>query len=93
MLPQTQLNKINKAKSKGKRVVLKFSQNQIRKTGGSLFGLARAVLPTAVKALGMAGLSFGVEKALKKIFGSGVIPPEAIELGQLINFLLFKKKE
>ena len=85
MLTQTQINKINKAKSKGKGVVLKFSQNQIRKTGGNLFGLARAVLPTAAKALGLAGLSFGAEKALKKIFGSGGIPPEAIELGQLVD--------
>ena len=34
----------------------------------------------------MAGLSFGAEKALKKIFGSG-IPPEAVELGQLVDKL------
>ena len=33
MLTQTQLNKINKAKSKGKGIVLKFSENQIKKTG------------------------------------------------------------
>ena len=36
--------------------------------------------------MGLAGLSFGAEKALKKIFGSG-IPPEAIELGQLVEML------
>ena len=87
MVTQAQLNKINKAKSKGKGIVLKFSQNQIKKTGGSLFSLiptmARAVLPTAAKALGLAGLSFGAEKALKKIFGSGGIPPDAVELGKL----------
>ena len=34
----------------------------------------------------MAGLSFGVEKALKKIFGSG-IPPGAVELGKLVDKL------
>ena len=37
--------------------------------------------------MGIAGLSFGVEKALKKIFGSGGIPPEAIELGKLADKL------
>ena len=72
MVTQTQLNKINKAKSKGKGCVLKFSQNQIKTTGGSLFSLiptlAKAALPTAAKALGLAGLSFGAEKVLKKIF-------------------------
>ena len=85
------MNAINKAKSKRKGIVLKFSQNQIKKTGGSLFSLiptlAKAALPTAAKALGLAGLSFGAEKALKKIFGSGGIPPEAIELGKLVDKL------
>ena len=33
MLTQTQLNKINKAKSKKKGIVLKISQNQIKKQG------------------------------------------------------------
>ena len=37
--------------------------------------------------MGIAGLSFGVEKAFKKIFGSGEIPPEAIELGKLVDKL------
>ena len=91
MLTQTQLNAINKAKSKRKGIVLKFSQNQIKKTVGSLFSLiptlAKAALPTAAKASGLAGLSFGAEKALKKIFGSGGIPPEAIELGKLVDKL------
>ena len=41
MVTQTQLNKINKAKSKRKGIVLKFSQNEIRKTGGSLFSLQK----------------------------------------------------
>ena len=91
MLTQTQLNKINKAKSKRKGIVLKISQNRIKKTGGSLFSLiptlAKAALPTAAKALGLAGLSFGAQKALKKICGSGGIPPEAIELGKLVDKL------
>ena len=86
MLTQTQFNKINKAKSKKKGIVLKISQNQIKKTGGSLPGLAAAALPTAAKALGMTGLSFGVEKALKKIFGSS-IPSGAVELGKLVDKL------
>ena len=64
--------------------MLKISQNQIKKTGGSLFSLAAAALPVAAKALGLAGLSFGAEKALKKIFGSG-IPPGAVELAQLVK--------
>ena len=62
----------------------------ISQTGGSLFSLiptlAKAALPTAAKALGLAGLSFGAEKALKKIFGSG-IPPEAVELATLVEKL------
>ena len=56
MLTQTQLNKLNKAKLKKKGIVLKISQNQIIKTGGSLFSLAAAALPVAAKALGLAGL-------------------------------------
>ena len=63
---------------------LRISKNQIRKvTGGSLFSLAapavKALFPTATKALGLARLSFGAEKVLKKIFGSG-FPPEAAVL-------------
>jgi len=54
------------------------SKTQIEKTaqrGGSIFstllGLARPLTKPAVKALASAGLSFGAEKALKKIFGNG----------------------
>ena len=70
---------------------LRISKNQIRKaTGGSLFSLAvpavKALLPTAAKAPGLAGLSFGAEKALKKIFGSG-FPPEAVELYRMVKKL------
>ena len=87
MVTQTQMNALNKAKAKGKGIVLKFSQNQVRRTGGSLLGLATAALPMAAKALGLAGLSFGAENALKKIFGSGGIPPGAVELYDLVGKL------
>ena len=83
MLTQTQINKLNKAKENEKGIVLKLSQKQ---TGGSIFILARAALPLVGKALGLAGLSFGAEKALKKIFGSG-IPQNAIELAKLTDKL------
>ena len=43
-------------------------------------------IPVAAKALGLARLSFGAEKALKKIFGSG-IPPGAVELYHMIKQL------
>ena len=54
-----------------------MSKTQIEKTaqrGGSifssLFSLARPLIKPAVKALASAGLSFGAEKALKKIVGN-----------------------
>ena len=73
-----EFNKWNKARENGKGVVIQ--------TGGSLLGLAAAAAPMAAKALGLAGLSFGAEKLLKKIFGSG-IPPEAIQLAKLVEML------
>ena len=89
-LTQMQINKLRKANSKGVGMDLRISKNQIRKaTGGSLFALAaevKALLPTAAKALGLAGFSFGAEKALKTIFGSG-FPPEAVELYRLVKKL------
>ena len=77
---------------KGKGTLVKFSQSQLpmqlQQEGGNLFSLvptlAKAALPTAAKALGLARLSFGAEKALKKIFGSG-IPPGAVELWHLVE--------
>ena len=91
LLTQTQINKIKKAKSKGTGIELRISKTQIKKvTGGSLFSLiptaAKAILPSAAKALGLAGLSFGAESALKKIFGSG-FPPEAVYLYNLVQQL------
>ena len=68
-----------------------MSKTQIEKTaqrGGSifssLFSLARPLLKPAVKALASAGLSFGAEKALKKIFGNGYGPNE-IQLYKLVQ--------
>jgi len=70
---------------------LKLSKTQIEKTaqrGGSifssLFSLARPLIKPAVKALASAGLSFGAEKALKKIFGNGYGPNE-IKLYKLVQ--------
>ena len=96
-LTQMQINKLQKGNSKGVRMDLRISKNQIRKvTGGSLFSLAipavKALLPTAAKALGMAGLSFGTEKALKKIFGSG-FSPEAVDLYNIVQQLSPNQKK
>ena len=46
--------------------------------------LARPLIKPAVKALATVGLSFGAEKALKKIFGNGYGPRE-IELYNLVQ--------
>ena len=78
------MKKLNKARENGKGVVLYAS---VGSAGGSLLGLATSVLPMAAKALGLAGLSFGAEKALGKIFGKGMIPPKAVELGKLVDML------
>ena len=70
---------------------IKFSQTQLQNTaqrGGSLFsamlGLARPLIKPALGALASAGLSFGAEKVLKKIFGKGFGPKE-IELYKLVQ--------
>ena len=70
---------------------IKLSQTQIQNTaqrGGSLFsamlGLARPFIKPALGALASAGLSFGAEKVLKKIFGKGFGPKE-IELYKLVQ--------
>ena len=70
---------------------IKLSQTQIQNTaqrGGSLFstmlGLARPLIKPALGALASAGLSFGAEKVLKKIFGKGFGPKE-IELYKLVQ--------
>ena len=75
---------------------LKMSKTQIEKTaqrGGSifssLFSLARPLIKPAVKALASAVLSFGAEKALKKIFGNGYGPNE-IKLYKLVQKMTLK---
>ena len=72
-------------------MVIRLSQTQIQNTaqrGGSLFsamlGLARPLIKPALGALASAGLSFGAEKVLKKIFGKGFGPKE-IELYKLVQ--------
>ena len=86
-------NKLNKARKNGTGVTLyaQAASTTPAVAGGSLFSaimpLARAALPIAAKSLGLAGLSFGAEKALGKIFGKGMIPPKAIELGKLVDML------
>jgi len=67
---------VQKAVKSNKGVDLKLSQTQIENTaqrGGNLFsamfGLARPLIKPALGALASAGLSFGAEKVLKKIFG------------------------
>ena len=74
-----------------------MSKTQIEKTaqrGGSifssLFSLARPLIKPAVKALASAGLSFGAEKALKKIFGNGYGPNE-IQLYKLVQRMTRKR--
>ena len=58
--------------------------------GGNLFpsliGLARQLIKPAHGALASGGLSFGVEKALRGIFGSGYgLRPASKETKQMIN--------
>ena len=72
-------------------MVIKFSQTQPQNTaqrGGNLLsamlGLAKPLIRPALGALASAGLSFGAEKVLKKIFGNGFGPRE-IELYKLVQ--------
>jgi len=78
LLTSTQINRMKTTAGENKGADLKMSKTQIEKTaqrGGSLFPslfkLTRPLIKPAVKALVSAGLSFGAEKALKKIFGNG----------------------
>jgi len=68
-----------------------LSQTQIENTaqrGGNLFstilGLARPLIKPALGALASAGLSFGAEKVLKKIFGNGIGSQE-VELYKFVQ--------
>ena len=96
-LTHTQVARIRKAASAGHGADLKLSKTQIAKlakSGGNIFStalsLARPFLApaakTACKALATAGLSFGAEKLLKKIFGNGFDPQE-VQLYRLVKRL------
>ena len=89
LLTATQISRMKKTAAAGKGLELKLSQTQIQNTaqrGGNLFsavlGLARPLIKPALGALASAGLSFGAEKVLKKIFGKG-FGPKDIELYKL----------
>ena len=91
LLTETQISRLKKTSAAGKGTEIKFSQTQIQNTaqrGGNLFsamlGLARPLIKPALGALASAGLSFGAEKVLKKIFGKGFGPRE-IELYKLVQ--------
>ena len=91
LLTATQISRLKKKSAAGKGMVIRLSQTQIQNTaqrGGSLFsamlGLARPLIKPALGALASAGLSFGAEKVLKKIFGKGFGPKE-IELYKLVQ--------
>ena len=91
LLTATQISRLKKTSAAGKGMEIKLSQTQIQNTaqrGGSLFsamlGLARPLIKPALGALASAGLSFGAEKVLKKIFGKGFGPKE-IELYKLVQ--------
>ena len=91
LLTETQIKRLKKRSAVGKGMVIKFSQTQLQKTaqsGGNLFsamlGLAKPLIKPALGALASAGLSFGAEKVLKKIFGNGFGPRE-IELYKLVQ--------
>ena len=78
---------------------INLGQTQIQNTaqrGGSLFssmlGLARPLIKPALGALASAGLSFGAEKVLKKIFGKGFGPKE-IDLYRLVQRMTSPQKK
>ena len=83
LLTKTQISRLKKTSAAGKGMEIKFSQTQLQNTaqhGVNLFsailGLAKPLIKPALGALASAGLSFGAEKVLKKIFGNGFGPKE-----------------
>ena len=88
LLTATQISRLKKNASAGKGREIKLSQTQIQNTaqrGGNLFSsLLRPLIKPALGALASAGLSFGAEKVLKKIFGKGFGPKE-IDLYKLVQ--------
>jgi len=102
LLTATQISQVKKTAMAGKGLELKLNQTQIPNTaqrGGNLFsavlGLARPLIKPALGALASAGLSFGTEKALKKIFGKGfgLKEIELYKLTQMMNPARKKKVE
>ena len=98
-LTATKISRVKKTAAPGKGLELKLSHTQIQNTaqrGGTLFsamlGLARPLIKPALGALASAGLSFGAEKVLKKIFGKGFGPKE-IELYKLVQQMTPAQKE
>ena len=91
LLTATQINPVKKSAAVGKRVDLKLSQTQIQNSaphGGNVMfsavmGLTRPLIKPALRALASAGLSFGAENVLKRIFGKDYCPRE-IELYNLV---------
>ena len=86
-LTDSQISRLKKTSAAGKGMVIKLSQTQIQNTaqrGGSLFSAMLGLAKPALGALVSAGLSFGAEKVLKKIFGKGFGPTE-IELYKLVQ--------
>jgi len=76
-----------------------MSKTQIEKTSqrgdnifSSLLSLAKPLIKPATKALASAGLSFGSEKALKKIFRNGYGPNE-IKLYKLTQAMAPEQKK
>ena len=100
LLTATQISRLKKTSAAEKGMEIKLSQTQIQNTaqrGGSLFsamlGLVRPLIKPALGALASAGLSFGAEKVLKKIFGKGFGRKE-IELYKLVQQITpIQKKE
>ena len=87
LLTDTQISRLKKTSAAGKGMDIKLSQTQIQNTaqrGGSLFSAMLGLAKPALGALASAGLSFGAEKMLKKIFGKGFGPKE-IELYKLVQ--------
>ena len=80
-LTETQINKINSAFQSGKSVNIKLSKQQLKYnkdhvTGGFigalLAGLARTVLPTVAKSLGIGALSGVASNLVNKVLGNGL---------------------
>ena len=86
MLTSTQINHLKKAKQAGKGAEVKMSMTQIKSTqmvgnlastiGKLAVPLIRRAAPAVGKIVATSGLSYGVEKLLKSIFGNGFGPQE-----------------